>query len=172
MGKKVNFEKIKSNIDKIIEVISTIKKISFLERNQFKISRENISEMIKDFLKKKECNNVLLKVKKDVEIDLNKDLFFLILENLFWNANKYKEENSKIKIEISDNSIIFENKATETLKNKELLRLVQRFYQADNSRLTKWSGLWLAMVDEAIKILWWKIKFESKNKIFTVRIWW
>jgi signal transduction histidine kinase len=50
------------------------------------------------------------------------------------NARKYKLEDTKIDIIIDKNTIIFSNKTSEKIQEKNTSKLFDAFYKLDNSR--------------------------------------
>ena len=178
-------EKILESTKKIVNIIETLKKISFLERKNFQLKEKNLWEILKNFLINKKIlepdfekntkwiakqKSVIRTIEKNVSKKIDESIFYLILENLYSNAEKYKSRNSKVKISLTKNKIIVENKIEEKISKSDLKKLKEKFFQADNSRRSKWSGLWLSIIDECLKILWWKIKLFSEEKSFKVEI--
>jgi len=168
-------EKILEASKKIQTIVETLKKISLLERKNFQFEEKDLWKIIKNFitqkniLKKSENNlEILLKINNNISNKnykkIDESIFYLILENLLSNAEKHKKEWTKIKIFLEKNKIIFENEIEQKISNKDLKKLKEKFFQVDNSRKSKWTWLWLSIVDECLKIFWWKINFFSNSK--------
>lgn len=170
MWKKIDAKKILESTEKITNIIQTLKKISLLERENFEISEKNLWEILKNFLVNKKNSDSILKIEKWVIKKINEWIFYLILENLYSNAEKYKKKWTQIKIFLEKNKIIFENEIEKEISKEDLKKLKEKFFQADNSRKSKWTWLWLSIIDECLKILSWKISFFSEEKIFKAEI--
>lgn len=170
MWKKIDSEKILEATKKITDTVQTLKKISLLERKDFENKEMDLWKILKNFITNKKISNSILKIEKGVIKKINESIFYLILENLFSNAEKYKKKWSEIKIFLEKNKIIFENEIEENISKEDLKKLKEKFFQADNSRRSKWTWLWLSIIDECLKILWWKIKFYSENENFKAEI--
>ena len=170
MGQKTDTKKILEATKKIENIVNTLKKISLLERENFQMEEKNLWELIKNFAKEKKISDAFLKIEKNIVKKIDENIFNLILENLYSNAIKYKTANSKIKIVLQKNQLIFENEVEKNISKNDLKKLKEKFFQADNSRQSKWIGLWLSIIDECLKVFWWKIKFFSEDKKFRVVI--
>jgi len=138
-----SINEILNSTKKITEIIQTLKKISLLERENFEMNEKNLWEILKNFVKNKITNKknseIIIKIEKNIFRKINESILYLILENLYSNAEKYKakktpENNSEIKIILEKNKIIFENKIEKEISKKDLEKLKEKFFQADNSR--------------------------------------
>lgn len=91
-----------------------------------------------------------------------------ILINICENAIKYGEW--KPTIQISDNVFSIENKTKREIDNTSLQKLGTPFFQVhtENRKTGNWLGL--CIIKKIIELLWWRISFSYKDKIFCVTI--
>ena len=87
-----------------------------------------------------------IKEKGVFQVEFNRNLFHIILTNLFQNAVKYSPPNGEICIEISPNEIVFSNTATGTALDGD--KIFNRFYKQSNDSLS--TGLGLAILQTII----------------------
>ncbi|GEA49800.1 two-component sensor histidine kinase [Vibrio inusitatus NBRC 102082] len=78
-------------------------------------------------------------------------LLFRLIYNLLDNAYKYCPEHAKVKIQLSQNTLIIEDNGPGVPKNQQQ-KIMQRLYRADKSRNTPGHGLGLALVAVVAKL--------------------
>ncbi|MDD3145005.1 MAG: HAMP domain-containing sensor histidine kinase [Candidatus Gracilibacteria bacterium] len=143
---ELNFDKelINSSKEEILYMQEIIDNLLFLSEKTVLNKRENIS--IKEIVEKYKKENINIEVDGDFIIVGNSILLDTMIKNLVDNALKYTIGDEKIFIKISKNSFEIKNKTSLDLNQVELDKLVDTFYQADNSRSGKGYGLGLSIV--------------------------
>lgn len=116
-----------------------------------------------------ERNNITI-INKEFNFSILTDevLFERVLKNLVENALKYSVD-SKLNIFIQKDKLIFENKVYTTFEDEELRKIFTKFYSKSYNE-NKWSGIWLWVVKEIVKVLWYEIKISSKDNKIVVEI--
>jgi signal transduction histidine kinase len=91
------------------------------------------------------------------------------LQNVIENAKKYRKKWTKILIVLDDNFSI-SNTVKNNIKQSDLDKIFDTFYQVDDSRSNKWYGLWLSIVKKITLLNSLKIKVKVEEKNFTLSI--
>jgi two-component system phosphate regulon sensor histidine kinase PhoR len=156
--------KAEKNIDRMTRLLEDLDSISRIESGAMTITLERVnivelsSELADNLERKSKDANVQIKVKDSVDFfvmcDVNK--IQQVLSNLLVNSINYGKDGGEtrlrfydmgdhILIEVSDNGI--------GIKEKDLLRIYERFYRVDKSRSRNagGSGLGLAIVKHIIE---------------------
>lgn len=154
----------------IIWIIDTL--LSFSESLNISQKEEfNLENFLKSFIKEyflENKENIFIKNNEfNFYIKANKILFKRIILNLIENALKYSID-WKIFLKIENKKLIFENKINKTLEKNEIKKLFLKFYRKDNWK--NWYGLWLPMIKEIIRFLWFDFLVYSKDEKFFVEI--
>ena len=144
---------IKSTAKRMSDLISSLLTLSKIENNQFQEeesinANEIIDEMAEDTELLLQYKEIQLDIKEKgvFQVEFNRNLFHIILANLFQNAVKYSPPNGEICIEISPNEIVFSNTATGTALDGD--KIFNRFYKQSNDSLS--TGLGLAILQTII----------------------
>lgn len=144
---------IKSTAKRMSDLISSLLTLSKIENNQFQEeesinANEIIDEMAEDAESLVQYKEIQLDIKEKgvFQVEFNRNLFHIILANLFQNAVKYSPPNGEICIEISPNEIVFSNTATGTALDGD--KIFNRFYKQSNDSLS--TGLGLAILQTII----------------------
>lgn len=144
---------IKSTAKRMSDLISSLLTLSKIENNQFQEeesinANEIIDEMAEDAESLVQYKEIQLDIKEKgvFQVEFNRNLFHIILTNLFQNAVKYSPPNGEICIEISPNEIVFSNTATGTALDGD--KIFNRFYKQSNDSLS--TGLGLAILQTII----------------------
>lgn len=95
-------------------------------------------------------------------------LFERVVKNLIENAVKYSI-NKKVDIYIKKDRLVFINSVYKTLEKEELDMIFNKFYSKTCNENT-WNGLWLPMIKEITKVLWFDLIVESTDNEFIVEI--
>ena len=116
---------------------------------------------------------------KDVEIQIiNKEfnktlvtdevLFSRVIKNLFENAAKYMT-GKQLFIEISEDSLIISNYIDKEFGENELNALLQ-IWESSAVLSRDGHGLWLAMIQQILKNLWYSFEISSDKNMFRAKI--
>ncbi len=144
---------IKSTAKRMSDLISSLLTLSKIENNQFQEEESiNANEIIDEMAENAESLVQYKEIQLDIkekgvfQVEFNRNLFHIILTNLFQNAVKYSPPNGEICIEISPNEIVFSNTATGTALDGD--KIFNRFYKQSNDSLS--TGLGLAILQTII----------------------
>ena len=131
----------KATDEKILEDLSILK-------NKNEMMAKMVSELLLLLAKAKEIE-VEYEIEDGIYLEIDETLFIRMIDNVIENAIKYSFENSKIKIILKrkDDTIILsvQDKGI-GIKEENLTRIFDRFYQEDESRNEKSAGLGLSIV--------------------------
>lgn len=132
-----NTKIVKSNKEEIEKIKNITDSLLFLSENFTlkEIQKFEINNTIKKFIEaNSNQENIFVEYyKKDLEVSANKNMFDRLLKNLIENAFKYSTDK-KIKISITEKSILFSNSVEKCISNEEIIKIFEAFYQVDNSR--------------------------------------
>jgi signal transduction histidine kinase len=165
--KKVSDSKIElKNMIKIIDWLLNFSE-SFNNLEKVEINVENFIKKLINFKSYK--NNIKL-VNKEFNFSIFTDevLFERVINNLIENALKYSPDRS-LNIYINSDKLIFENNLYKDINEEELEKIHDKFYSKSCNENTG-SGLWIAMIEEIVKVLWYEIIISSKDGKFVVEI--
>ncbi len=169
------------NSKRLTKMTSNILLLSTLDNSRIILNKssfsldEQIREMI--LLYENEYSDKNLDLDIDLaEIDFNgdEDLLSHIWQNLISNAVKFCNDNGTISVKLTkdDNKIQFSISNTGGfIKDEDLPKIFEKFYQTDISRASKGNGLGLSIVKKAIDLHEGKIRVssvESKGTEFAV----
>ncbi|MBR5057638.1 MAG: hypothetical protein IKX04_03650, partial [Clostridiales bacterium] len=87
------------------------------------------------------------------------------IDNLFSNCARYADEESTVKIDLSENDIKISNRFSGEIGNLEDLK--KPFVKGETARSQKGSGLGLSIADNDLKLLGYKLDLTFENGIFT-----
>lgn len=167
---EINFDKelISSSKEEILYMQEIIDNLLFLSEKTILNKKDYIS--IKEIVEKYKKENINIKIDWDFILIWNSILLDTMIKNLVDNALKYTIWDEKILIKISKNSFEIKNKTSLDLNKSELDKLVDPFYQADNSRSWKWYWLWLSIVKKIAVLHNLNIIIKNINGYFIVII--
>lgn len=156
------------NISLIIDVLLNFSEsVNIAEKQDI-----NLENFLKNYIKKyfsKDMQNIFIENNEfNFYIETNEILFRRIIKNLLENAIKYSFD-WKIFIKIENQKLIFENKIEKNISEKELKKIVSKFYRKQNE-LKNWYGLGLSLIKEILKFLWYGFGVYSKENRFFVEI--
>lgn len=103
-----------------------------------------------------------LELSEDAEIQGDKDLLFQAISNLMDNAIKFSPANSEIKITLNKSYLSISDQGT-GIDDKNIDRVFDRFYRAEQSRTTTGSGLGLSLVKAVCDLHNIKITLKTNN---------
>jgi len=129
----------------------------------------NIAQILSDNIKilsskiKEKNIEINIEKKEDIIFEWNKNDFIRVIFNLLENAIKFSDKNSKIDILI-DKDIFSIKDHWIWIENKDIKKIFNRFYKADDSRTFdyNWTWLGLSIVKEIINKNNFDIKVESE----------
>lgn len=163
--------KSQNELKNMINIIDVL--LSFSETlNIYEKDNINLENFLKNYI-----NTYFLENKKNIfiqnnefnfYIETNQTLFKRIIRNLIENALKYSIDK-KVYIKIENWKLIFKNSILNDFSEDEIEKLLSKFYRKDNTK-NDWYWLWLAMIKEILKFLWYDFYIYSKDKNFFVEI--
>ena len=96
---------------------------------------------------------------------INKEHYYTCFSNLFSNAIKYSNEDSKIYIRLKNNILEIEDQWV-GIDKKNQKKIFDRYFR-ENYSDAEWLWVWLSLVRKIVDINKWKIKLESKKDEWT-----
>ena len=148
------------------EIIGALRSLTKISKNS-KNEKFYIKSVIKDILasqkeniKNKKINLIFDTKNKDIEINANKNYFYILLSNIISNGIKYNKTSGSLWVEIWENFITISDSGIWIPKD-ETKKIFERFYRIKNHNNISWYWLWLSMVEKIAKIYNWKIDIES-----------
>ena len=96
---------------------------------------------------------------------INKEHYYTCFSNLFSNAIKYSNEDSKIYIRLKNNLLEIEDQWV-GIDKKNQKKIFDRYFR-ENYSDAEWLWVWLSLVRKIVDINKWKIKLESKKDEWT-----
>ena len=146
-----------------------IEEIDFIE-----LLNQTIGEF-KDKFEEKNLKIVVQKPEENVKIKADSRYIYRIVENLFGNITKYAVEDSRVYVDIAENSenydITIKNISKEKL-NITSEELMQRFVRGDKSRNTEGSGLGLSIAQSLTSLQGGELTIKIDGDLFKVNIRW
>ncbi|MFA4942428.1 MAG: ATP-binding protein [Patescibacteria group bacterium] len=188
-GDQTDFTKeIFNSNERMIELVDSLLNVSRLDLGTLKVEGvpTDILELVKDLVREVEPlivrKQVKLTEKYDPKlpiIELDKKLFFMVVQNLLTNAVKYSKTGGKVNIEIGfdgpNNVLIQVSDNGYGISVKDQDRITTKFFRADNARKIEPDGNGLGLyivksiVDKARGRLWFESK-EGKGTTFYVSL--
>lgn len=90
------------------------------------------------------------------------------IDNLFSNCARYADEESTVKIDLSENDIKISNRFSGEISNLEDLK--KPFVKGETARSQKGSGLGLSIADNDLKLLGYKLDLSFEDGTFTATV--
>jgi signal transduction histidine kinase len=172
MKESKNFEK-----DLIKEWLREAKRLDHLIESLIELSNINnnslweklditaeIAIIIKEFKGESDKKKIKINfnIKNEKYMIMNKQYFYILFSNLFWNAIKYTSNWWTIDIVLEKSKLIISDSGI-WIKKSDQEKIFHRFYQSDNSRWTTWFGIWLSLVKKIADIYRWRILVKSEE---------
>lgn len=157
--------KINSNANKMTSIIDTLRLSLQLEEGKQKLNFKNnnikkmCEEIISDLKAKYKHRKIIIKG-SDLELEVDKILFNIILSNIIENALKYSED--EIIISLDKNEIIIEDFGI-GISEKDINLITSKFYRVSHNTWNNSLGLGLFIVNNIIRIH--KFNLEIKSDI-------
>lgn len=179
-------ELIGSKTEKLENMINSLINFMKMDSKEYRntLIPESIKTIITDFAKEAENSGRVFNRKITYSIDLTKDYFIPLdqqlvtraFENLYSNALRYTKDGDFISISAEDDKQNIYIKFCDTgegIEKKDLANIFDMFYRGTNSRREEGMGIGLSVVKNIIDIHKWKISVDSEKNIgtyFTITI--
>ena len=163
----------KNNInDKVVamdHMIGDILLLSKSESGKVNLNKEDLSvkalvtECLKEFpAMKSEING------DDITITTDKKVFMQVVMNLLSNCDRYGKEGSSVDITISPDALTITNKTDRTYDDVDALK--KPFIKGEDSRGNRGAGVGLAIADNNLAILGYKLELASNPDEFQAKV--
>jgi len=158
--------------DKVVtmdHMIGDILLLSKSESGKIDLNKESVSvkELINESLK--EIPDMKYEIKgDDVTLTTDKKLFSQAILNLLSNCDRYGEEGSVVDVSIAPEALTITNKTDRKYDDVESLK--KPFVKGDDSRGNKGAGLGLAIADNNLSMLGYKLELSSEQDEFRVKV--
>lgn len=156
------------NMENIINVLLTFSE----SLNIYEKKSLNLENFLKDFINiffSNEKSKIKIENNEfNFYIETNEVLFKRIIKNLLENALKYTT-NWEVFIKIENKKLIFKNKIEKEFSKEDLENFLTKFYRKNYIK-KDWYGIWLAMIKEILKFLWYEFSLYCKEKDFFAQI--
>lgn len=179
-------ELIASKTEKLETMINSLINFMKMDSKEYRntLIPSPIKTIITDFAKEAENSGRVFNRKITYSIDLTKDYFIPLdqqlvtraFENLYSNALRYTKDGDFISISAEDDKQNIYIKFCDTgegIEKKDLANIFDMFYRGTNSRREEGMGIGLSVVKNIIDIHSWKINVDSEKNIgtyFTITI--
>ena len=158
--------------DKVVAMDHMIGDILLLSRSEsgkIKLTKEEISlkELVTEGLK--EFPDMASEITgDDIHLMTDKKVFGQVITNLLSNCDRYKVAGSVVDIAITPGVLTLTNKTDRTYDDVDSLK--KPFVKGDDSRGNKGTGLGLAVADNNLAILGYKLELSSESGEFRARV--
>jgi len=158
--------------DKVVtmdHMIGDILLLSKSESGKIDLNKESVSvkELINESLK--EIPDMKYEIKgDDVTLTTDKKLFSQAILNLLSNCDRYGKEGSVVDVSIAPEALTITNKTDRKYDDVESLK--KPFVKGDDSRGNKGAGLGLAIADNNLSMLGYKLELSSEQDEFRVKV--
>lgn len=160
---------INEKIVKMDQMISDILMLSRSESGKISLAKEEVSlrELLGDCLK--EFPSMETEIRgDDVVLTTDRKVLGQVIMNLFSNCDRYRLEGSVVSVDIGSDVLIVCNPTDRTYDDVESLK--KPFVKGEDSRGSKGAGLGLAIAENNLAILGYKLELSSESGKFKVRI--
>ncbi|QFR39131.1 HAMP domain-containing histidine kinase [Candidatus Gracilibacteria bacterium 28_42_T64] len=126
--------------------------------------KDSIEGTIKDFKFKISDKNLKIKIDipESININANKDYFYIFISNIIGNAIKYNNSNGHIEVSYKNGELIIADSGI-GIDEKDVGKIFDRFFKSDRSRESDGFGIGLSLVKKISEIYKWNIKVDSKK---------
>lgn len=158
--------------DKVVtmdHMIGDILLLSKSESGKANLDKETVSvkELINESLK--ELPDMKYEIKgDDVTLPTDKKVFSQAILNLLSNCDRYGKEGSVVDISIAPEALTITNETDRKYDDVESLK--KPFVKGDDSRGNKGAGLGLAIADNNLSMLGYKLELSSEQEEFRVKV--
>ena len=143
--------------------------LSKSESGKVNLNKEDLSvkalvtECLKEFpAMKSEING------DDITLTTDKKVLAQVVMNLLSNCDRYGKEGSSVDITISPDALTITNKTDKTYDDVDSLK--KPFVKGEDSRGNKGAGVGLAIADNNLAMLGYKLELSSESDEFRARI--
>lgn len=99
-------------------------------------------------------------------IKTDEALFLRVIKNLLENALKYTF-SQEVNIFIKNNQLVIENEIKKTMSTYEINEIYFKFYSNSKNKWSYW--IWIPLIKEILKVLWyWFEIYSNNNKFYAV----
>lgn len=179
--KKLEYIKVvEQRLDNVTDMLNQLFEYARIEAGEMKLEpevfqagnlfAETISMFYEDFLKK-DCQPEVTITQKSCRIRADKHAFMRIIENLIKNALVHgmggyqlslTQEGNQVKIRVSN--------LTDSIEDKDMDKIFDRFYTTDQSRSRKTTGLGLAIVKRFTIQMGGTVRADLEDRRFTIEV--
>ena len=158
--------------DKVVTMDHMIGDILLLSRNEsgkivLNIEEISLKELVTESLK--EFPDMETDIKgDDITLTTDRKVLSQVIMNLLSNCDRYKEKDSVVYITISPEALTLINKTDRTYDDVESLK--KPFVKGEDSRGNKGTGLGLAVADNNLAILGYKLELASEQNEFRTKV--
>ncbi|MBD5544848.1 MAG: HAMP domain-containing histidine kinase [Lachnospiraceae bacterium] len=179
--KKLEYVKIvEQRLDNVTDMLNQLFEYARIEAGEMKLEpeifqagnlfAETISMFYEDFLKKNSQPEVTI-TKKSCKIRADKHAFVRIIENLIKNALVHGTDGYQLSLTQEENTVkIRVSNLTDSIEDKDMDKIFERFYTTDQSRSRKTTGLGLAIVKRFTIQMGGTVKADLEKRRFTIEI--
>ena len=160
---------ISDKVSKMDHMIGDMLQLSQSESGKIKLVKESLSlrELISESLK--EFPDMEADVcGENITLVTDKKVLSQVVMNLLSNCHRYKVPGSVVRVVIDKDSFAFINKTDRTYDDVDSLR--KPFVKGDDSRGSKGAGLGLAIADNNLALLGYKMEIKVMGGEFCVRV--
>lgn len=138
--------------------------------NACNVFAETISMFYPDFLKKN-CEPQVTITEKNCKINVDKQAFIRIIENMLKNALVHGEGQYMLSLQMENEECVIKcSNMTNSIEKGDLENIFERFYTTDRSRTKKTTGLGLAIVRKFAVQMGGSVKAELEDNIFILEV--
>lgn len=165
---------INNEVDRLGSLVTDLLRLSYLETGTASINKSNINakstidKIIESLKTKAQEKNITINNSLDSELNINadKDLIEHAFENLIENAIKYNKENGTVDIKQEGEELVISDTGI-GLDEKDLSKIFDQYYRADESSKIPGTGLGLSIVKAIFELHGGSIDLESKTNVGT-----
>jgi two-component system OmpR family sensor kinase len=154
------------NMNNILQQLANIEKLQIQYANLIKVNI-NILSIIEDIKLELNTNNIIIEDINNFKLIANKELFYIVLKNLFENGLKYSD-NNKVIITYLDSTILIKSKGIKLRQNLDYY--IQPFTQEQKN--DQGFGLGLYIVSKILKLhnlkFNYKYEYEYEYNVFYI----
>lgn len=168
-------------MQRLIKLVNKIMEYEKYETSELSlnIKQEDVryitEQVIKQFKQKLKTNNQkIITSWFSKKLNIDKDSFIQIVQNIISNFIKYAWQNTTLKIDFQNNYISFKDDWVWIPKN-EIPFIKEKFYQVKKEKTwnieDRWIWVWFSIIEKIVKAFWWKIEiYSEENKWFEIKI--